>query len=40
MLFMEHGPSGLTDFTKEELIALIIAQRETIARLWNQWGRP
>jgi hypothetical protein len=33
MLFMEHEPSGLTDFTKEELIALIIAQRDIIARL-------
>ena len=30
---MEHEPSGLTDFTKEELIALIIAQREIIVRL-------
>ena len=29
---MEHGPS-LTDLPKEELIALIIAQREIIARL-------
>ncbi len=33
MLSVEHEPSGLTDLTKEELIALIIAQRDIIARL-------
>ena len=33
MLSMEHEPPGLADLTKEELIALIIAQREIIARL-------
>ena len=33
MLSVEHEPSGLTDLAKEELIALIIAQREIIARL-------
>jgi len=33
MLSVEHEPQGLADLTKEELIALIIAQREIIARL-------
>lgn len=30
---MENGPSGLTDLGKEELVAIILAQREIIARL-------
>ena len=33
MLSVEHEPSVLMDLTKEELIALILAQREIIARL-------
>ena len=30
---MKNGPSGLTDFGKDEVVGIILAQREIIARL-------